>query len=71
MIARGTPQGSGPRIRVYTLDRERDGTIVEVMIVSRGLDREEHRGRRWPAGAYAEARDAIRRENERIFVHRN
>lgn len=62
--------GSG-KIQFVTLDREQDGTIVEVRVVSWGREREEHRGRRWPAGSYQDAKDAVRAENERISVSRN
>ena len=58
-------------IRFFTLDRERDGTIVEVLVVSWGRDREEHRGQRWPAGSYGEAKRAIQLKNELISVSRN
>jgi hypothetical protein len=58
-------------IRVFTLARERDGTIVEVLIVARGREREEHRGARWPATAYMEAKAAIQRKNERLARERD
>jgi hypothetical protein len=57
-------------IRVFTLARERDGTIVEVLITVRGREREEHRGDRWPATAYMEAKAAINRKNERLAKER-
>ena len=53
-------------IRVYTLARERDGTIVEVLIVSKGREREEHVGSRWPATSYADAKATIKQKNESL-----
>jgi hypothetical protein len=58
-------------IRFFTLVREGDGTIVELLVISWGRDREEHRGRSWPAGAYLEAKRAIRTQNDLISASQN